>query len=46
MGQITVEDAPSVGDLVLRNRVSGRSTITYECGVGTRVGVTAWREVR
>ena len=40
MGQITVEDAPSVGDLVLRNRVSGCSTITYECGVGTRVWVS------
>ena len=46
VGQITVEDAPSVGELVTRNRVSGRSTITYNGGMGTRLGITAWREVR
>ena len=45
-GQITVEDAPSVGRLVRRNRVGGRSTITYNGGLGTRLAVTAWREVR
>ena len=45
-GQITVEDAPSVGRLVSRNRVSGRSTITYNGGLGTRLTLTAWREVR
>ena len=46
VGQVTVEDAPSVGGLVTRNRVSGRATITCDGSVGTRVGITAWREVR
>ena len=46
VGQITVEDAPSVGHLVTRNQVGVHSTITYNGGLGTRLAVTAWREVR
>ena len=45
-GQITVEDAPSVGDLATANLISGRTTITYDGGMGTGLSVTAWRETR
>ena len=39
--QVTVDDG-----LVTTNQVIGRSTITYNGGTGTRLAVTAWREVR
>ena len=46
VGQITVEDAASASNLVRRNLVAGRSTITFAGGGGQDLEVIAWREVR
>jgi cytoskeletal protein CcmA (bactofilin family) len=46
IGQVTVEDAPSVSDLVTTNLISGSTTITYDGGMATGLTVTAWRESR
>lgn len=45
-GQVTVEDATSVSDLVTTNLISRSTTITYDGGMGTGLTVTAWRETR
>jgi hypothetical protein len=46
-GQIIVENAPSVSNLVLFNEISGNPTITYNGLVGTNTfHVSGWREIR
>lgn len=46
-GQIIVEDATSVDNLVLSNQISGNPTITYNGTLGTDTFVvTGWREIR
>ena len=47
-GQIIVENAPSVSNLVVTNSISGNPTITYNglVGSGGVLNVTGWREMR
>ena len=47
-GQIIVENAPSVSNLVAVNSISGNPTITYNglVGSGGVLNVTGWREMR
>ncbi len=46
-GQLIVENAPSVDDLVTANEISGNVDITYDGGLGTGVySVAGWRDVR
>jgi len=47
LGQILVEDAPSVDKTATDNSISGNPTITYNGGLGTSYfTVTGWRETR
>ena len=46
-GQVIVENATSVSDLVTVNELSGHVEIVYNGGLGTGTyAVSGWREVR
>ena len=47
IGQLIVEDAATVSDLVTENTISGNVEITYNGGLNTNVfGVSGWRDIR